>query len=173
MTGAMAIFPQTEHLLELSKVFPLVDLSRTTAGTDPSSVYEELREKWGNVAPVQMEPGVPAWLVQGHEEFATVARNEQAFSRDTKHWRQHREGLPKGAAIRAYAPPKKPASSFHHDGETRARLRRPLDTPRGAEWRRRRRADESLGRRHAGNGIGRPSSNRERAHQHRQTRPHS
>lgn len=124
----MAIFPQTEHLLELSKVFPLVDLSATTAGTDPSSVYEELREKWGNVAPVQMEDGVPAWLVQGHEEFATVARNEQAFSRDTKYWRQHQEDrLPKDAAIRAYAPPKKPASSFHHDGENRARLRRPLD----------------------------------------------
>ncbi|WP_454859597.1 hypothetical protein [Promicromonospora soli] len=127
----VAIFPQAEQpLLELSHVFPLADLNSTTAGADPARAYEDLRKTWGNVAPVQMEPGVPAWLVQGYQEYVTVARNEKIFSRDTKNWRLHREGkLPERAAIWAYAPPvdKKPFSSFHHDGETRARLRKPLD----------------------------------------------
>lgn len=125
-------FPDAEQpLVELSRVSQLVDLSATTAGPDPSRVYEDLRARWGNVAPVQMEPDVPAWLVQGYREFATVARNDGTlFSRDTQHWRLHREDrLPKNAAIWAYTPPieNKPWSSFHHDGETRARLRRPLD----------------------------------------------
>jgi cytochrome P450 len=127
----MAIFSQAEQpLIKLSRVSPLADLSATTAGADPARVYENLRGRWGNVAPVQMEPGVPAWLVIGYQEYVTVARSEKMFSRDTRHWRLHREGLlPPGAAIWAYTPPveKKPWSSFHHDGGTRARLRRPLD----------------------------------------------
>ena len=117
-------------LTELSHVFPLTDLSATTAGADPARTYEALRAQWGPVAPVQMEPGVPAWLVLGYREFGTVARAEKLYSRDTTNWRLHRESLlPEGAAIWAYTPPveKKPWSSFHHDGETRARLRRPLD----------------------------------------------
>jgi cytochrome P450 len=119
-----------QPLVELSRVFPLADLSGTTAGADPSRVYEDLRQRWGNVAPVQIEPGVPAWLVLGYQQFGAVARDEKLFSRDTTHWRLHREGLlPPGAAIWAYTPPveQKPWSSFHHDGETRARLREPLD----------------------------------------------
>jgi cytochrome P450 len=117
-------------LVELAHVRALTDLSATTAGADPARTYEALRAQWGPVAPVQMEPGVPAWLVLGYQEFGAVARDEKLFSRDTTHWRLHREGLlPPGAAIWAYTPPveKKPWSSFHHDGETRARLRRPLD----------------------------------------------
>lgn len=117
-------------LTELAHVFPLTDLSATTAGADPARTYEALRAQWGPVAPVQMEPGVPAWLVLGYREFGTVARDEKLYSRDTTYWRLHREGLlPEGAAIWAYTPPveKKPWSSFHHDGDTRARLRRPLD----------------------------------------------
>ncbi|WP_423464279.1 cytochrome P450 [Promicromonospora sp. MS192] len=128
----METFPHTEQpLLELSQVTALTDLSATTAGADPSRVYEDLRKRWGNVAPVQMEPGVPAWLVLGYREFLAVARPDGTlFSRDTRHWRLHREGqLPEKAAIWAYTPPiaAKPWSSFHHDGDTRARLRRPLD----------------------------------------------
>ena len=127
----MTTFPQAEQpLVELSHIFPLADLSATTAGANPEQVYEGLRKRWGNVAPVQMEPAVPAWLVLGYTEFVTVARNEKVFSRDTVNWRLMQEGLlPPGAAIWAYTPPveKKPWSSFHHDGETRARLRKPLD----------------------------------------------
>jgi cytochrome P450 len=127
----MATFPHAHQpLIELSRVVPLGDLSATTAGADPSRVYENLRQQWGNVAPIQIEPGVPAFLALGYREYAAVARNEKTFSRDTKHWRLHREGrLPPGAAIWAYTPPveKKPWSSFHHDGDTRARLRKPLD----------------------------------------------
>lgn len=127
----MATFPHAHQpLIELSRVVPLADLSATTAGADPARVYENLRRQWGNVAPVQIEPGVPAWLALGYREFAAVARDEKLFSRDTSRWRLHREGLlPPAAAIWAYTPPadQKPWSSFHHDGETRARLREPLD----------------------------------------------
>ncbi|MEU8617305.1 cytochrome P450 [Streptomyces sp. NPDC048623] len=61
---------------------------------DPQAVYAHLRAHWGPVAPVELEPGINAWLVMGYGELLTVTRNDQLFSRDSRHWRALREGQP-------------------------------------------------------------------------------
>jgi cytochrome P450 len=46
---------QTERLVDLDDLTPLIE---TTTSQDPAAVYERLRARWGNVAPVLLEPGV-------------------------------------------------------------------------------------------------------------------
>jgi cytochrome P450 len=74
---------QSERLVDLDDLTPLTE---TTTSADPGRVYERLRARWGNVAPVLLEPGVPAWLVLGHRELVTVLRNESLFARDSRNW---------------------------------------------------------------------------------------
>ncbi|MBL0888541.1 cytochrome P450 [Myceligenerans indicum] len=113
---------------QLTTVRDLDLLSVTTSGPDPQAAYARLQEQWGMVAPVEIEPGVPAWLVMGHPEICAIARDETNYSRDPRNWRWHRDGLlAADAAILAYCPPEPRNASFHHDGETRARLRQALD----------------------------------------------
>lgn len=120
----------TDHLapVELTDVTDLVPLSATTMGPTPRAAYDALRARWGTIAPIEIEPGVPAWLVMGYDLFCGIARNEELFARDPRKWRLVAEDLlPPGAAIRAYSPPQPRGSSYHHDGATRRRLRAPLD----------------------------------------------
>ena len=65
----------------------LTPLVLTTTSPDPRSVYRKLREEWGVVAPVELEPGVNAWLVMGWEEICHVVRRERLFSRNPRNWR--------------------------------------------------------------------------------------
>ncbi|WP_053161384.1 cytochrome P450 [Streptomyces caatingaensis] len=60
---------------------------------DTEALYERLRREHGPVAPVELEPGVPAWLVLGYREVLEVTRNEDCFSHDSRRWRALREGL--------------------------------------------------------------------------------
>jgi cytochrome P450 len=114
--------------IELNHISDLVPLNATTTSANPEQVYEDLRAKWGNIAPIEIEPGVRGWLVLGHHQNVALMREESLFSRDPRDWRLNRQSLlPPNAAIRAYCPPEPRGSSFHHNGETRARLRRPLD----------------------------------------------
>lgn len=54
--------------------------------TDPSQVYQELRERYGPVAPVEVGGGVPAWLVLGYRELQLVTGRPKLFGRDSKRW---------------------------------------------------------------------------------------
>ncbi|MEV5507858.1 cytochrome P450 [Streptomyces orinoci] len=60
---------------------------------DTRELYEQLRAEHGPVAPVELEPGVPAWLVLGYRELLEVTRNEECFSHDSRRWRALNEGL--------------------------------------------------------------------------------
>ncbi|WP_431679850.1 cytochrome P450 [Kitasatospora sp. KL5] len=59
---------------------------------DPHGLYARLREQYGPVAPIELEPGVEAWLVIGYPELLELTRNEQLFSKDSRRWRVPREG---------------------------------------------------------------------------------
>ncbi|MCZ2265105.1 hypothetical protein IRJ14_21260, partial [Isoptericola sp. QY 916] len=76
-------------------------LADLAGAPDPAARYEALRSRWGALAPVDLEPGVPAWLALGHAEVAAVLRNEAMFSRDARHWRYEAEGLVGPCARRA------------------------------------------------------------------------
>ncbi len=116
----------TTHRRRLTDLTGLMPLSATTTTNDPQAAYRELQERWGLVAPVELEPGVPAWLVMGHHELCQVARNEQLFTRDANHWRLYNEGLvPPDSGL---APMMFPRDNAHFaDGEKHRRLRGPLD----------------------------------------------
>ncbi|MDG4863417.1 cytochrome P450 [Streptomyces sp. T-3] len=62
------------------------------AESDPRGLYEKLRAEHGSVAPVLVQGDLPAWLVLGHRENLDVARTPSRFSRDSRRWRDMREG---------------------------------------------------------------------------------
>lgn len=62
------------------------------AQSDPHGVYEKLRAEHGTVAPVELEGGVPAWIVLGYRENTEAARNSTRFTRDSRIWRDFNEG---------------------------------------------------------------------------------
>ncbi|MFC4515751.1 cytochrome P450 [Streptomyces ehimensis] len=64
----------------------------TEAESDPYGLYERLRAKHGPVAPVLLSGDLPAWLVLGYRETLDVTRTPSRFSRDSRNWRDFREG---------------------------------------------------------------------------------
>ncbi|MEU7167477.1 cytochrome P450 [Streptomyces morookaense] len=62
------------------------------AEADPMGLYEQLRERYGAVAPVLLHGDLPAWLVLGYRENLDVMRTPSRFSRDSRNWRDMREG---------------------------------------------------------------------------------
>ncbi|WP_241844677.1 cytochrome P450 [Kitasatospora sp. CB01950] len=59
---------------------------------NPHSLYARLRAQHGPVAPIELEPGVEAWLVLGYQEMLELTRNEALFSKDSRRWRVQQEG---------------------------------------------------------------------------------
>lgn len=104
----------------------LMPLTATTTTVDPQAAYQELQEHWGVVAPVELEPGIHAWLVLGHHEICQVVRNEQLFSRDPNNWRLFADGVV--APNSGLGPLMFPRdNAYYSDGEKHRRLRGPLD----------------------------------------------
>ncbi|GAA2709840.1 MULTISPECIES: cytochrome P450 [Streptomyces] len=62
------------------------------AEADPYGLYERLRTEHGPVAPVLLHGDLPAWLVLGYRETLDVTRTPSRFSRDSRHWKDMREG---------------------------------------------------------------------------------
>ncbi|MBB3733812.1 cytochrome P450 [Nonomuraea dietziae] len=109
-----------------SSTADLMPLSRITAAPDPAILYQRLRATWGEVARVELEPGVPAWLVMGWPEIAIIARNEAVYSRDARNWRDLREGVvapDSGLGPMMFWR----ANVIGADGAEHRRLRAPLD----------------------------------------------
>ncbi|MFJ4922193.1 cytochrome P450 [Streptomyces sp. NPDC088725] len=104
----------------------LLPLSSAVGSADPRAAYRKLREEWGNVAKVELEPGVPAWLVMGYRELLTITRQEQLFSRDGRKWRHMYDGVvsPDSGLLPMMG---WRASVIGSDGAEHRRLRAPLD----------------------------------------------
>ncbi|MER6402017.1 cytochrome P450 [Streptomyces viridosporus] len=103
-----------------------VPLAAVVGSPDPRAVYRELREKWGSVAEVELEPGVSAWLVMGYREMLTITRQEQLYSRDARNWRDLNEGIvsPHSGLLPMMG---WRANVIGADGPEHRRLRKPLD----------------------------------------------
>ncbi|MFD8786060.1 cytochrome P450 [Kitasatospora sp. NPDC059599] len=71
---------------------PLTPLYGQAVAEDPHGLYLRLRERYGPVAPIELEPGVEAWLVLGYAELLELTRNEALFSKDSRRWRVPAEG---------------------------------------------------------------------------------
>ncbi|WP_443031883.1 cytochrome P450 [Streptomyces sp. CA-210063] len=55
---------------------------------EPRTFYRELRRDHGEVVPVLLDGGVPAWLVLGYRELHQVTSDPELFSRDSRLWNQ-------------------------------------------------------------------------------------
>jgi cytochrome P450 len=62
------------------------------ADNDPYGLYEKLRADHGPVAPVMVHGDIPAWLILGYRENVEAMRTPSRFSRDSRLWRELREG---------------------------------------------------------------------------------
>ncbi|MFD8589543.1 cytochrome P450 [Streptomyces sp. NPDC059637] len=103
-----------------------IPLSAITSSPDPHGVYRRLRDEWGEVARVELEPGVHAWLVMGYRELLTITRNEHLYSRDARNWRDFQDGTvapDSGLGPMMFWR----ANVIGADGPEHRRLRRPLD----------------------------------------------
>jgi cytochrome P450 len=88
---------------------------------DPAATYTRLRA-YGPVAPVEVAPGVRAWLVTGYEAALEVLRSPERFSKDPRRWRALADGsvpadTPVGPMM-MYRP-----NALFADGDEHARLR--------------------------------------------------
>ncbi|MEU1804329.1 cytochrome P450 [Streptomyces sp. NPDC019937] len=59
---------------------------------DPSAVYRRLRETYGPLAPVELDPGVTATLCVGYDTALEILRRPETFSKDPRRWRAKNEG---------------------------------------------------------------------------------
>ncbi|MFJ1973754.1 cytochrome P450 [Streptomyces sp. NPDC087903] len=62
---------------------------------DLGSLYEQLREEHGPVAPVLLHDDVPMWLVLGHAENLHMVRTPSQFCRDSRIWTPLLDGMVK------------------------------------------------------------------------------
>jgi cytochrome P450 len=120
------MIPAASAAAPLAELTGLTPLAATTTCRDPQAAYAGLRARWGVVAPVQLEPGINAWLVMGYEEICHVVRHERLFSRDPHNWRDLAEGFV--APDSGLGPMMFPRdNAYFKDGDTHRRLRAPLD----------------------------------------------
>jgi cytochrome P450 len=104
----------------------LTPLSAITASPDPEAAYRHLRAAHGVVAPVELEPGINAWLVMGWEEICEVVRHERIYSRDPNNWRDWQEkNVAQDSGLGPMMFPRR--NAYFVDGREHHRLRAPLD----------------------------------------------
>ncbi|MFF3457078.1 cytochrome P450 [Streptomyces sp. NPDC002730] len=88
---------------------------------DPMASYTRLRS-YGSVAPVEISPGVRAWLVTGYETALEVLRSPERFSKDPRRWQALADGtVPADSPVvpmMMYRP-----NALWADGEEHSRLR--------------------------------------------------
>lgn len=72
---------------------PIRPLMSTTVAPDPQAVYRQMREEWGDVARVELEPGVHAWLVMGWAELLIATSHEHLYSKDSRNWKDLQDGV--------------------------------------------------------------------------------
>ncbi|WP_184577706.1 cytochrome P450 [Lipingzhangella halophila] len=64
--------------------------------------WARLRRDYGEVAPVLLEPGVPAWLLLSYRANYRVMVEHQTFARDPREWRDLETGvIPQDSGVRA------------------------------------------------------------------------
>lgn len=80
-TGASVVSPSPDH--EHAMRFYGPDIAR-----DPVSLYEEMRRRFGPVAPILLDGDVPAWFVLGYRELHHVTGHPEWFARDCRRWNQ-------------------------------------------------------------------------------------
>ncbi|MEU3018303.1 MULTISPECIES: cytochrome P450 [unclassified Nocardiopsis] len=103
---------------------PRVRLYEPVRG-DRAEFWRSLRATYGDVAPVELEPGVHGWLLLSYDLNRRVLGRDDLFSRDPRTWRDLEDGtIAADSGIRAawqYRP-----TALFSDGDEHRRLSRSL-----------------------------------------------
>lgn len=90
---------------------------------DPAVVYERLWRRHGAFAPVLLEPGVPGYLALTYDAVASVCRNPETWSHDSRRWTDWSYGrVPEDSELLPMMTYR--ANMLFADGKDHARLRR-------------------------------------------------
>ncbi|GAA3765497.1 cytochrome P450 family protein [Salinactinospora qingdaonensis] len=93
---------------------------------DRHALWEQLRSRFGQVAPVRLSSDLAVWLVLGYEENLEVMRDWSTYSRDTRLWKDIREGRRQlNGELRPTMSYR--ASALYADGAEHARLIAPIN----------------------------------------------
>lgn len=68
---------------------------------DPATLYAQMRERFGPVAPVLLEGDLPAWLLLDHRLVHEVTSNSKMFARDTRRWNAY-DSIPADWSLAPY-----------------------------------------------------------------------
>ncbi|MDA8369772.1 MAG: cytochrome P450 [Nocardiopsaceae bacterium] len=90
-------------------------------------MWTDLLERYGPIAPAEIEPGATGWLVLGFEENRRVLTDTATFARDPGWWRELQDGTigPESGLRALYS--KRPSAVFC-DGEEHQRYRKAILT---------------------------------------------
>lgn len=118
--------------LKLDDPATVTTITELTASPDAGAVHARLRKEWGDIAPVELEPGARAWLVTEYRTIVAMARGQLPLTTTTGVWSGHERG-PASAGSPLLGPL---ASSDRPtveqaDESTHDRLRAPLDDSLG------------------------------------------
>ncbi|MBF6136322.1 cytochrome P450 [Nocardia otitidiscaviarum] len=76
----------THHAVgRAAEPFPLYSAA---FAADPKTAYSELRRRYGDIAPVELAPGVPASLVLGYRTAVAILHDPQRFPADPRTWQR-------------------------------------------------------------------------------------
>ncbi|MGW4720864.1 cytochrome P450 [Nocardia sp. NPDC004260] len=67
---------------------PRIPLFSNEFAADPHGAYQEMRERYGSLAPVELAPGVPATLVLGYYTAVRILNDPDHFPADPRAWQQ-------------------------------------------------------------------------------------
>lgn len=100
----------------------IVQLHEPMPALGQDELWDQLREQHGPVVPVELEPGVRAWLLLGYQESLGVLQSPHMFSRDTRRWRAVAEGrVNLSRPTFSWRP-----NALYADGAVHTRLRTPI-----------------------------------------------
>ncbi|MFC8796762.1 hypothetical protein ACFT2C_03435 [Promicromonospora sp. NPDC057138] len=120
--------------LKLDDPATVPTITELTASHDAGALHARLREEWGDVAPVELEPGARAWLVTEYRTIVAMARGQFPLTTATGTWGGHERTAPSAGSdspvLRPLAPSARPTVE-QTDGSTHDRLRTPLDEALG------------------------------------------
>ncbi|MBR8743940.1 cytochrome P450 [Nocardiopsis sp. MG754419] len=118
------IRPDGEHEVSAPAQGCPADVTRLYGGAPTGGrddLWNRLRERYGPVAPVELEPGVMAWALLDYKENLSALQQTHLFTRDTRRWREVVEGrvdLARSHPLMAWQP-----NALFIDGAEHTRLR--------------------------------------------------
>ncbi|MGQ4619002.1 cytochrome P450 [Nocardia sp. R7R-8] len=98
---------------------PRVPLHTREFAAHPHRAYEQMREEFGALAPIELAPGVPATLVLGYRTAVNILQDPDHFPADPRKWET---SIPLDSPVRGMLG-WQPAARFH-DGPQHERYRK-------------------------------------------------